>query len=153
MFILSLKEITNKYFINKNLIIKEIADNFFIISFLEPKNPDKTTFVINVDIPGFQLVNFNDIPDINNFIKYYFEIKEKRKDNIINNLKYFPIYNPLTNRNDFYLDIHETDSNNDIMNKAVFLVIEPLNEPEDLKLNFYENSYKYIIFLYKTYFF
>ena len=153
VFILSLKEIAKKYFINKNLIIKEIADNFFIISFLEPKNPDKTTFVINVDIPGFQLVNFNDIPDINNFIKYYFEIKEKRKDNIINNLNYFPIYNPLTNRNDFYLDIHETDSNNDIMNKAVFLVIEPLNEPEDLKLNFYENSYKYIILLYKTYFF
>ena len=70
---------------NKNLIIKEIADNFFQISFLEPKNPDKTSFAIYVDFPGFQIFEFHDILDINNFIKYYFEIKEKRKDNIINN--------------------------------------------------------------------
>ena len=153
VFILSLKEITKKYFINKNLIIKEIADNFFKISFFEQKNQNKTKIVINMDFPGFQREDIYDIPDINNFIKYYFEIKEKRKDNIINNLKYFPIYNPLTNRNDFYLNIHETDSNNDVINKVVFLVIDPLYEPEDLKLNFYENSYKYIIFLYKTYFF
>ena len=153
VFILSLKEITNKYFINKNLIITDIADNFFKISFLGSKNPVKTTIAINVDIPGFQMVNFYDIPDINTFIKYYFEIKEKRKDNIINNLNYFPIYNPLTNRNDFYLDIHETGSKSDIMNKVVFLVIDPLYEPEDLKLNLYENNYKYIILLYKTHFF
>ena len=85
VFILSLKEITNKYFINKNLIITDIADNFFKISFLGSKNPVKTTIAINVDFPGFQMVNFYDIPDINTFIKYYFEIKEKRKDNIINN--------------------------------------------------------------------
>ena len=32
-------------------------------------------------------------------------------------------------------------------------MIDPLYEPEDLRLNLYENSYKYIIFLYKTYFF
>ena len=32
-------------------------------------------------------------------------------------------------------------------------MIDPLYEPEDLKLNLYESSYKYIILLYKTYFF
>ena len=32
-------------------------------------------------------------------------------------------------------------------------MIDPLYDPEDLKLNLYENSYKYIILLYKTYFF
>ena len=85
VFILSLKEIAKKYFANKNLIIKEIADNFFQISFLEPKNLDKTSFAIYVDFPGFQIFEFHDILDINNFIKYYFEINEKRKDNIINN--------------------------------------------------------------------
>ena len=153
VFLLSLKEIMNIYFNNKNLIITAATNNFFKLLFNEAKNSGKRKFILNENILGCKLLNLNEVTDMNNFISYYFEIKENIDINNINKIKNYPLYNCLTNRNDFYLDIRETNTKNPIFDNAIFLVIDPVYEYEHLSLDSYKQSYKYIILLYKTYFF
>ena len=153
VFLLSLKEIMQKYFKNKNVIITAATNNFFKVLFNEAKNSDEPKFILNEKIPGSKLLNLNEVKDMNNFIAYYFEIKENIDINNINKIKNYPLYNYLTNRNDFYLDIQEANSKNSIFDNAIFLVIDPVYAYEHLNLDLHKQSYKYIILLYKTYFF
>ena len=150
VFIISLKDIMKKYFQNKSALINGFSDDFFKITFCEPKE-NNISFAMTLDYPGFQIVNLNDVPDMNNFISYYFEIKKIKNGNK-GNIKFFPLYNPILNRNDCYLEIQETnDKNNKI--EAAFLIIDPNYEPEDISIKFYEENFKYIVFLYKVYLF
>ena len=81
---------------------------------------------------------------------YYYEVKEKLDK--INNFKNFPIYDPLSDRNNFYLDIQKINSKSEI-ESVILLVIDPEIESENLKLSAYEDMYDCIMLLYKTYFF
>jgi len=150
VFILSLKEIMEKYFEKKNLIITE-AGEFFKLKFFEAQK--ETKIIINLNIPGFKymiLKNLNEISNIDNFISYYYEIKEKKIDsNNIHNIRNFLLYNPMTNINDFYLNIKETNYKKS--EDSIMLVIDPLYEEKDLKLDIYDCTHKYILLLYKTY--
>ena len=146
VFMLSLKEIMGKYFNNPKLKIKE-ENNYFILTFYKGKD---IQFVMSLNIPGYTVLDLNKIPSMDNFMTYYYEVKEKLDK--VNNIKNFPIYDPLKNRNIFYLDIQIINSKSKV-NSVILLVIEPEFEPEDLKLNFYEEIYDSIILLYKTYFF
>ena len=146
VFMLSLKEIMGKYFNNPKLKIKE-ENNYFILTFYKGKD---IQFVMSLNIPGYTVLDLNKIPRMDNFMTYYYEVKEKLDK--VNNIKNFPIYDPLKNRNIFYLDIQIINSKSKV-NSVILLVIEPEFEPEDLKLNFYEEIYDSIILLYKTYFF
>ena len=151
VFILSLKEIMGKYFKNKNVIIDGFANNFFKITFHEPKELNKISFAMKIDYPGLPIVNLKEVPDMNNFISYYFEIKKIKNGNK-DNIKFFPLYNPITNRNDCYLEIQKTNCKK-FISKAVFLLVDPNYEIEELKLENYETTFKYIVILYKIYLF
>ena len=152
VFLLSLEEIMKKYFQTKNLIITE-ADKFFKLKLIESQKKE-TQIILNLNIPGYNyllLKKIDEIPNINNFITYYFEIKEREiNSNNIHNIKNFLLYNPKKNINDFYLNIIETKSKID---DPIMLVIDPLYDREDLKLDIYEELHKYILILYKTYIF
>ena len=152
VFLLSLEEIMKKYFQTKNLIITE-ADKFFKLKLIESQKKE-TQIILNLNIPGYNyllLKKIEEIPNINNFITYYFEIKEREiNSNNIHNIKNFLLYNPKKNINDFYLNIIETKSKID---DPIMLVIDPLYDREDLKLDIYEELHKYILILYKTYIF
>ena len=150
VFIISLKDIMKKYFQNKSALINGFSDDFFKITFSEPKE-NNVSFAMTLDYPGFQIVNLNDVPDMNNFISYYFEIKKIKNGNK-GNIKFFPLYNPILNRNDCYLEIQETNAKNNKI-EAAFLIIDPNYEPEDISIKFYEENFKYIVFLYKIYLF
>ena len=150
VFIISLKDIMEKYFQNKSAFINGFSDDFFKITFYQPKE-NKISFAMTLDYPGFQIVNLNDVPDKNNFISYYFEIKKIKNGNK-GNIKFFPLYNPIGNRNDCYLEIQETNAKNNKI-EAAFLIIDPNYEPEDIKIKLYEENFKYIVFLYKIYLF
>ena len=150
---LSLKEIMGQYFNNQKLLIKEKND-YFILKFFKDND---IKFAMGLNIPGYISLDLNKIPSMDNFMTYYYEVKEKfDKEKLdkekLGNIKNFPIYDPLKNRNNFYLDIQKTNSKSK-GNSAILLVIEPFFEPEDLKLNLYEQMYDYIILLYKTHFF
>ena len=151
VFMLSLKEIMKKYFQEQNLIITQ-ANDFFILKFNKAKDQNNIKFVMCLDIPGYKILDLNNIPNMHNFITYYYEVKEKLELNKINNIKNFLIYDPLNDRNNFYLDIQKTNLKNN-ENSVILLVIDPVYETEDLKLDFYENMYNYIILLYKFNFF
>lgn len=150
VFILSLKEIMEKYFKNKSVIIDGFANNFFEIIFSETKVSNNIIFAMKIDIPGFNIVNLKELPDMNNFISYYFEI-QKIKNGNKDNIKFFPLYNPIANRNNCYLEIQKTNTKTNLMT-AVFLIVEPNYDIEELNLNYYE-SFKYIVILHKIYLF
>ena len=152
VFILSLKEIMEKYFKDKNLIINEATNNFFKLSFRNVSDQAQKLFIMKPKFPNCKLLNLNKIPNMNNFITYYFDIKEKNDLNNIDRIKNFLLYDPLTNKNNLYLDIFKTNSKSDT-NSVVFLIIDPSIEAEDLKLEFYKSLYKYIALLYQTYYF
>ena len=147
VFMLSLKEIMGKYFNNQRLKINE-SNDFFILRFEKAIN--QKIFVMSLNIPGYIVLDLNKIRSMDNIMTYYYEVKEKLDKE--NNIKNFPIYDPLENRNNFYLDIQKTNSKSK-GNSAILLVIDPEIEPEDLKLHIYDGIYDYIILLYKTYFF
>ena len=147
VFMLSLKEIMGKYFNNQRLKINE-ANDFFILKFDEAI--DQKEFEMSLNIPGYKILDLNKIISMDNFMTYYYEVKEKLDK--VKNIKNFCIYDPLVNRNNFYLNIQETNLKSK-ENSAILLVIDPEIEPEDLNLDIYALICDYIIVLYKTYFF
>ena len=148
VFIFYIKELMGQFFKQKDLIIEPVVNELFILSFQNGSNSlNKSSFIFKDNILGYNEINLNEIPNIKNFINYYFEIKGK-KDLIQS--KNFPLYNPLTDKNDFLLSIITTKvKNNDIL---VFIV-NPFIEYEQLNLDAHITLYNHIILLFQSYFF
>ena len=153
IFVLLIKEIKENYFKNKAITIKPITvksqclkeeNIFYIISF---ENSNSNSIIFKDDIILYNEIDIQKISDVNNFIRFYYELKniDPQKD-----LEDFPIYEPITEKSDLYIDIRKTDCKN---GKIIALIVESFYNIEDLNLGIYENSYTYIILLYQGYFF
>ena len=144
-FILSLKDFMIKIFTDKNVLIEPIIKSFFILYIQKDKSTEKK-IIFNDSIPDFNYIDLNKIPNIINFVHYYFEIK-KIKENIKEEyIKDYPLYDPISDGTyyDIYLTIKE---NQNISNDIAVILINPFIEYELLNLKIYENNYKYIIII------
>jgi hypothetical protein len=103
---LSLKEIMRKYFKDQKLIKSE-TNGFYILKFDKVIDQNNIKFVMSLNIPGYISLDVNKVPNMDKFMTYIYEVKENIDLNKINNIKNFPIYDQLKNRNNFYLDIQK----------------------------------------------
>ena len=155
VFILVLKEIMEKYFNNKEVIIKPIKVNsedyeeeylLFLLSF-ENRENGENSLTLKDNIILYEEIDIKKIINIYDFISYYYELKniDPKKD-----LDDFPIYDPLNEKSDIYLYLRKTNCKN---GEIIVLIIDPLCEFENLKIQIYENNYTYLIFLFQGYYF
>ena len=152
VFILAIKEIMEKFFKNKGVIIKPIKVNSedyeeeYLLFLLSIEN-EENSFVLKDNIILYEEIDIKKIVNINDFISYYYELKSINAQNELND---FPIYDPVNAKSDIYLYLKKTDCKS---GEIMVLIIDPLYEFENLKIQIYENVYTYLIFLFQGYYF
>jgi len=155
VFILAIKEMMEKYFENKKVIIKPIKVNsedyeeeylLFLLSF-ENRGNEENSLILKDSIILYEEIDIKKIININDFISYYYELK---KINAKNGIDKFPIYDPLNGKNNIYLYIRKTNCKK---GEILILIIDPLYEYENLDIKIYEKHYTYLILLFQGYYF
>jgi len=149
VFFSNINDIMNTYFKDKNVIINPIfveSDILFLLTFSDKKTSN-SNFIFNENILSFERINMKEVSKILNFINYYCQINNSIGKN---NLVYFPLYNPIEDRNHYFFSIITTSS---LKEEIVALICKPLIDFEDLSLQMYKEQYKYIIILFQSYYF
>ena len=144
VFLYSLKELLNNIS-NYNITVESSQNNFFIVKFKPKKDKSiKSTCLFEEEILGTDKNNLFDFIDLKNFTDYYLETS-KNKDK--EDLEYYPIYNPITDKCDSFLSIEKT---NDLQaTHNLVLIVEPIYEYGDLNFEF-EKKYKYRFIVFKN---
>ena len=155
VFVLNIKEIMKRFFKDKAIIIKpatiksENMDEYllFLLSFENnPTSKCKNSIILKDNIITYNEIDLQKIPCINDFIKFYYEIKNIKGKN---DLEYYPLYEPVDARCYCYLTIK---SNYCKGGNIALLVADPIFDIEDLNLQIYENDYKYILIIFLDYY-
>ena len=146
VFLYFLKELVNNI-ANYNITVKSFPNNFFIVKFKPKKDKSlKSTCLFKEEILGTDKNNLFDFIDLKNFTDYYLETL-KNKDN--EDLDYYPIYNPITDKCDSFLSIKKTNDFQATNN--LILIIDPIYEYGDLNIDSsYEKKYKYLFIVFKN---
>ena len=133
---------------NYNIEIKPASHNFFLV-YLYPKVDIKsnTTCLFLEEVIGLKNNNLFDYIDMKNFTDYYLQcLQIKNKEN----LKNFPVYNPITNGCDYFINIEK--GNADESNLLLILVVDPVfSGYKNLVFNYEKKINKYHLIFYKNY--
>ena len=146
VFILNIVNIMNSYFKDKDLKIK-CANNglniLFLLFFNDKANSNnECSILFDENILSYESVN--QIKNLNNFIDYYYEINESFNEN---KLDYFPIYDPINDKNHYFLSIITTKYENE---DVLVVFCSSFLDFEDISFDLYDN-YKYILILFQSY--
>ena len=146
VFILNINEIMSIYFKDKEMIIEPISEESYTLFLLTLKNKpnaeNKFSLIFKGNVLDNNKINLEEISSLSNFIDYFYELNESKGKN---NLEYFPLYNPLTNKNTCFLSIREMKVKNE---DIVIMVCTSLFDYENLSLVAVENCFKYLIIIF-----
>ena len=122
------------YFNKFNLEITSTSNNFFIL-FLKITNDSEKKYYFKNKIPLFNEneIDLKKVKNIQNFISYIFELNKINE----NNIKNFPLYDPLNDNEEYYISIEKNTENSE----DIFIIItNPLIDKSKINLDIYENE-------------
>ena len=134
IFMLNIISYMKTYFNKFNLEITSTSNNFFIL-FLKITNDSEKKYYFKNKIPLFNEneIDLKKVKNIQNFISYIFELNKINE----NNIKNFPLYDPLNDNEEYYISIEKNNENSE---DIYIIITNPLIDKSKINLDIYENE-------------
>ena len=134
IFMLNIISYMKTYFNKFNLEITSTSNNFFIL-FLKITNDSEKKYYFKNKIPLFNEneIDLKKVKNIQNFISYIFELNKINE----NNIKNFPLYDPLNDNEEYYISIEKKNENSE---DIYIIITNPLIDKSKINLDIYENE-------------
>ena len=134
IFMLNIISYMKTYFNKFNLEITSTSNNFFIL-FLKITNDSEKKYYFKNKIPLYNEneIDLKKVKNIQNFISYIFELNKINE----NNIKNFPLYDPLNDNEEYYISIEKKNENSE---DIYIIITNPLIEKSKINLDIYENE-------------